>query len=104
MKCHYCGCELVRRWTGRMPTNAYTRDHMIPRSRGGKGLRGNTVPCCRRCNQRKGNMTASEFIRRFFAYPRAGLPALGKRSVLEETYDDYAFRSSPAVVPFLRTY
>lgn len=48
--CHYCG---------RLATEI---DHMLPVARGGIGERSNLVPCCRRCNARKGDMTADEFI------------------------------------------
>jgi len=47
--CFYCGGQ---------PNSV---DHMIPRSRGGKGGE-NLVPCCSPCNQMKGCMTVPEFI------------------------------------------
>lgn len=50
--CFYCG---------RIGTEI---DHMTPISRGGTGERANLVPCCRRCNSRKGNQTAEEFLAR----------------------------------------
>ena len=43
--CHYC-----RR---RFPPSELTMDHVIPLVRGGKSVRGNTVPACRECNGRK---------------------------------------------------
>lgn len=49
-------------WCGR-PLRQPTRDHVIPKSRGGYGLRGNTVAACYRCNGAKSNRTPEEFIR-----------------------------------------
>jgi HNH endonuclease len=52
-RCHYCGCRLHcplcdPAGIGR----PVTRDHVIPRARGGQG-RGNLVASCRPCNERK---------------------------------------------------
>jgi hypothetical protein len=41
--------------------NSVTRDHVLPRSRGGRGAR-NIVAACYRCNNVKGDMTAEEFV------------------------------------------
>lgn len=35
-----------------------TRDHSVPRARGGKGTDANIVACCNGCNKRKGDMDA----------------------------------------------
>jgi 5-methylcytosine-specific restriction endonuclease McrA len=43
--CHYC-----RR---RIPPGELTMDHIVPVIRGGKSVRGNTVPACKDCNNRK---------------------------------------------------
>lgn len=54
--CWYCGT----------PTNPFRNfevDHYIPVSRGGTGELGNLVPCCSRCNAKKGNRGA-ETLRR----------------------------------------
>lgn len=42
-ECHYCGLP-----------GANTRDHIIPRSRGGPSDTWNLVPACERCNHAKG--------------------------------------------------
>jgi 5-methylcytosine-specific restriction endonuclease McrA len=56
-KCFYCGRELDR--------ETFSRDHMIPKSRGGvkRGLltRQNLVDACKGCNGRKGSQTVEEF-------------------------------------------
>jgi hypothetical protein len=43
--CHYC-----RRKVGR--TNL-TMDHVVPLSRGGRSAKGNIVPACKECNNKK---------------------------------------------------
>lgn len=58
-RCYWCGVRLTRGGTGR-PTSA-TKDHLTPKSRGGNS-RENKVPCCYRCNNRKGDMTAEEYV------------------------------------------
>lgn len=49
--CHYC-----------VGARAETIDHKIPLSKGGDGSKENCVPCCRECNERKGNMTYERFM------------------------------------------
>ena len=41
-KCHYCD------------SMATTRDHIVPKVKGGRNARWNLVPSCRLCNQAKG--------------------------------------------------
>ena len=43
--CHYCG--------SRIPAKELTMDHIVPISRGGKSTKGNLVPCCKDCNNKK---------------------------------------------------
>lgn len=43
--CHYCGLEVGR--------TQLTMDHVVPLSRGGKSRKGNIVPCCKECNNKK---------------------------------------------------
>jgi hypothetical protein len=50
-KCAYCGREDV----------LLEIEHIVPKSRGGTDQVSNLTLACRDCNQRKGNMTASEF-------------------------------------------
>lgn len=43
--CHYCG--------GKFPRKELTMDHVVPLARGGESTKGNIVPACRECNQKK---------------------------------------------------
>jgi 5-methylcytosine-specific restriction endonuclease McrA len=43
--CHYCGA--------RVGSNHLTMDHVVPLSRGGKSSKGNLVPACKACNNKK---------------------------------------------------
>lgn len=49
MRCWFCGA-----------VNPKTMDHLVPRSRGGRGA-SNKVPACQPCNSRKANMTLEEY-------------------------------------------
>jgi 5-methylcytosine-specific restriction endonuclease McrA len=51
--CHYC-----RREVGR---NDVTMDHIVPVSRGGKSRKGNVVPACKMCNNRKKSLLPIEW-------------------------------------------
>lgn len=51
--CHYCG--------GRFPPKELTMDHVVPIIRGGKSTRGNLVPACKDCNNRKKYMLPIEW-------------------------------------------
>ena len=43
--CHYC--------KKRFNASELTMDHLIPISRGGKSVKGNLVPACKECNNKK---------------------------------------------------
>ncbi|MBN2125894.1 MAG: HNH endonuclease [Deltaproteobacteria bacterium] len=43
--CHYCHREVGR--------DNLTMDHVVPLSRGGKSAKGNIVPACKECNNKK---------------------------------------------------
>jgi len=43
--CHYCGQTFS--------PDELTMDHLVPVVRGGKSTRGNVVPACKECNNRK---------------------------------------------------
>lgn len=52
--CHYCGKKF--------PPGELTMDHIVPVARGGRSVRGNVVPCCKECNNRKSVQTPAERI------------------------------------------
>ena len=54
--CHYCGKKFS--------PQELTMDHIVPVVRGGKSIRGNVVPCCKDCNNRKKYLTPVEMILR----------------------------------------
>jgi 5-methylcytosine-specific restriction endonuclease McrA len=51
--CHYC-----RRQVG---ATALTMDHIVPLIRGGRSVRGNTVPACKDCNSKKQSLLPWEW-------------------------------------------
>lgn len=51
--CYYCG--------RRFKPDALTMDHIVPVIRGGKSTRGNTVPVCKECNNKKKHMLPVEW-------------------------------------------
>jgi 5-methylcytosine-specific restriction enzyme A len=51
--CHYCGA--------RVEPKELTLDHVVPISRGGKSTRGNCVPACKDCNNKKKNLLPMEW-------------------------------------------
>ena len=65
--CPYCGVPMGRK------RFSPTRDHMIPRSRGGTLEPGNKVIVCMPCNLSKGDLTIHEFYQALVSYrdPRA---------------------------------
>ena len=44
-----------------LPIEVSTRDHLIPRSRGGKSYPANIILCCKDCNSQKGALTPDEY-------------------------------------------
>ena len=62
-RCQYCGARLA--------LASGTRDHVIPRSRGGADTLLNVVAACRACNTRKGDRTPAEAGMPLRAAPRA---------------------------------
>jgi len=43
-------CSFCKR---RFPPKELTMDHIVPLIRGGKSTKGNLVPCCKECNNKK---------------------------------------------------
>jgi 5-methylcytosine-specific restriction endonuclease McrA len=59
--CAYCGIQPGEKQRGQLLSRrSFTVDHILPISRGGKNIWGNTVCACSLCNQRKGNRTLHE--------------------------------------------
>jgi 5-methylcytosine-specific restriction endonuclease McrA len=52
--CHYCGKKVGG--------DGLTLDHVVPVARGGCSTKGNVVPACRDCNQKKKYLTPAEQI------------------------------------------
>jgi HNH endonuclease len=59
--CMYCGAHVGER--------DLTRDHIVPRSRGGRDNWTNVVAACKRCNQRKGSRLPEEVRMEILAIP-----------------------------------
>lgn len=50
--CQYCG--------GRFHRQDLTKDHIIPKSKGGENTWDNIVTCCKTCNRKKGDRSLQE--------------------------------------------
>jgi 5-methylcytosine-specific restriction endonuclease McrA len=51
--CHYCG--------GSTPPKELTMDHIVPIARGGRSTKGNLVPACKQCNNKKKQLLPMEW-------------------------------------------
>lgn len=64
--CHWCGVILLPTGTingdGHSHPQAGTRDHIIPRSLGGRNHRENLVLSCYRCNTTRGILSPVEWM------------------------------------------
>lgn len=57
--CPYCLRTLEQRFTQGRPVSTFpTRDHVVPKSLGGRI----TIICCVRCNNQKGDMMPDEWL------------------------------------------
>lgn len=61
-RCQYCGLPV--------PRKKFTRDHVIPKSRGGKSTFENIVTACAICNGKKRDMTPEEAGMKLRSTPR----------------------------------
>jgi 5-methylcytosine-specific restriction enzyme A len=52
-RCHYCGVQVAPK--------ELTLDHLVPLVRGGSSTRGNCVPACKECNNRKKDLLPIEW-------------------------------------------
>lgn len=64
-RCKYC--------LDRLTMKQATRDHVIPRSKGGSNLDSNIVVACSPCNLTKGSLPVKQFLR-LITSPRPGEP------------------------------
>jgi 5-methylcytosine-specific restriction endonuclease McrA len=51
--CHWC--------RGTFPPGELSMDHIVPVIRGGSSSKGNVVPCCKECNNKKKHMLPIEW-------------------------------------------
>ena len=51
--CHYCGNST--------PPKELTMDHIVPIARGGRSTKGNLVPACKQCNNKKKQLLPMEW-------------------------------------------
>lgn len=56
-RCWYCGCQMTYGVGGA----SISREHLLPRARGGGNDTGNVVGACRACNTRKQARTVDEY-------------------------------------------
>lgn len=62
-RCVYCGKPVVLASVGKrinQPHHA-TRDHFVPKAKGGTRMVNNTVLACYKCNNEKGDSTPEEY-------------------------------------------
>lgn len=52
-QCHYCGDSIS--------PSELTMDHIVPIARGGKSTKGNLVPACKTCNNKKKQLLPMEW-------------------------------------------
>ena len=52
-RCFYCG--------NAVSPKELTMDHIVPVTRGGKSIKGNLVPSCKECNNKKKHLLPSEW-------------------------------------------
>lgn len=52
-QCYYCKAAFH--------PSELTMDHIVPVIRGGRSTKGNIVPCCKECNNRKSHMLPVEW-------------------------------------------
>jgi 5-methylcytosine-specific restriction endonuclease McrA len=82
--CQYCG-----------KSANLTIDHLVPKSRGGKDTWENTVTCCVRCNNRKGDKTPEEAGLRLkktpYRPPSTLYLQMTRLSAIPRCWNDYFF-------------
>ena len=91
--CLYCGGQFLEK--------DLTRDHVVPRSRGGKNAWANVVTACKRCNNHKGDRLPEEIGMPLLAIPfvpnHAEWLILRNRKILADQMSFLASRCSKAM-------
>ena len=61
-ECYYCGAIIS--WKKETPSgfSKGTIDHIIPKKSGGTNERNNLIASCEKCNNKKGDLSFSDFI------------------------------------------
>lgn len=59
--CPYCGVAMTSHMEKKKLPSDVSRDHKLPRSRGGECRGDNRIIVCRSCNSRKGSRTLAEW-------------------------------------------
>jgi hypothetical protein len=95
-RCYYCRRPITLKPQFQQAPDYATFDHKEPVSRGGTDRRDNLVLACRRCNERKGDMTAAEFLA---ALAAAGVPGAAGRALAEAATATGTTVSGLAVAP-----
>lgn len=57
-RCGYCG--------GKTKRERRTRDHIVPRMKGGRTVDDNLLACCQQCNQNKADFDLEDFRHFYF--------------------------------------
>lgn len=86
--CQYCNLEY--------DADDLTIDHVVPRSRGGESSWENSVTCCKKCNEKKGNHLPGDIEMHPRKKPRAPLFICSLRLVripgeLKESWKKYLY-------------
>ena len=71
--CYYCGQST--------PPRELTMDHIVPISRGGKSIKGNVIPCCKKCNNNKKHLLPMEWEQYLKNVRHRGDPSNGRRNL-----------------------
>jgi len=99
--CHLCGLAIPR-WATQNHPLAASRDHLIPRARGGTGLHGNTKSAHICCNSYRGHHPITDALRREC---RTRAEAEFRKAPNDLTADELALvelvRSAPSVTTAL---
>lgn len=96
VRCWYCGCEMRKNTTGPgAGKHLHTKDHVIPRSRGGVSHRDNLVDACMGCNSRKSNLSVEQFRQKFKLGTFYGEYIQHVQTLREENQQDSGYDSDP---------